>query len=635
MELVPQKVGQIRHHTIFRRCKVCHEDLDVREFRFDFTICDVCLAKKDFVPRYKRLCDEKVEPDEWPTDASRYTDECPENCRLEKRQQFREFVLGTGCFHTPGFFDDDELECDYPRLAHVHCGQNLSALLGGDRVRGGPADKSMTFHTKVMLVKEQMTELRIYVGELPGRGREGKETIRGVTFCKGDSYFDTGCVNRERQYEVKFDPDFPFIKSITIQHRVWQVDAEQHRLEKRISYLHIQPCKGEPLEYGELLQSGMHGGEWVTPPETAKGTLAIVGIGFAHAQPLSFQLVDCTADPKEEISLFLGRDMMSCVSVSEHLQLYEHCRVPVVEDPEVYDLLDNLMDAIENASPSDGELLPNAIKFIDKTHSGEIATMFSIFCMDRYLMHVLQTNCEVGWFDKDRNHWRRLLSLKHMLAIVSEVTMTSRRLQHFKPQPNIYTYGILTGDKWDATKAVLTFCTQLMLILMLVDGGIDVSAFGDVPAFLFIAVIVTAIVSFIVWGQVENHYAVRQTLVKDLNHSLMRLDYIANVVITILVVLLDFALLGSADEYFDLVMNSTAIIFILEIDDSVMSADEEQIKDLFRSSAYKAVQTMIKSKDPRFWVHSALVREKPKINRSECALVWQEPYVEEQLGDNV
>lgn len=49
---------------------------------------------------------------------------------------------------------------------------------------------------------------------------------------------------------------------------------------------------------------------------------------------------------------------------------------------------------------------------------------------------------------------------------------------------------------------------------MLVDGGIDVSAFGDVPAFLFIAVIVTAIVSFIVWGQVENHYAVRQTLVK-------------------------------------------------------------------------------------------------------------------------
>lgn len=45
---------------------------------------------------------------------------------------------------------------------------------------------------------------------------------------QGDSYFDTGCVNRERQYEVKFDPDFPFIKSITIQHRVWQVWRALH-----------------------------------------------------------------------------------------------------------------------------------------------------------------------------------------------------------------------------------------------------------------------------------------------------------------------------------------------------------------------------------------------------------------------
>lgn len=39
----------------------------------------------------------------------------------------------------------------------------------------------------------------------------------------------------------------------------------------------------------------------------------------------------------------------------------------------------------------------------------------------------------------------------------------------------------------------------------------------------------------------------------------------------------------------------------------------------------RAVQTMIKSKDPRFWVHSALVREKPKINRSECALAQGRP----------
>ncbi len=42
------------------------------------------------------------------------------------------------------------------------------------------------------------------------------------------------------------------------------------------------------------------------------------------------------------------------------------------------------------------------------------------------------------------------------------------------------------------------------------------------------------------------------------------------VIFPVLQVIIDFVLLGSSDEYLDLVMNSTAILFILEIDDSMM-----------------------------------------------------------------
>jgi len=54
-------------------------------------------------------------------------------------------------------------------------------------------------------------------------------------------------------------------------------------------------------------------------------------------------------------------------------------------------------------------------------------------------------------------------------------------------------------------------------------------------------------------------------------------------------VLSNFLLLASTVEYLDLVLNSTAIVFIIELDDAAMSADAEAVNDLFRGACYKCV----------------------------------------------
>eukprot|EP00669_Euglena_mutabilis_P008778 TRINITY_DN3775_c0_g1_i1.p1 TRINITY_DN3775_c0_g1~~TRINITY_DN3775_c0_g1_i1.p1 ORF type:complete len:522 (+),score=213.06 TRINITY_DN3775_c0_g1_i1:23-1567(+) len=480
----------VTERVIFRRCVICGDNVAVKQFHLQFSFCDSCLVKNDYVPRYKRLCDEKVEPDDWPTEPQRYVDAeaCPPSSKLTTRQQFREFILGAGCFHTPGDLDPDDVEREYPRMAEVSCGRHMPELFGkAEDVLAGPPKAALTFHNKVMLLTEMITELRLY----PSKLRDSNmEAIRGITFVKDDSFMELGCIDADRMSVLKLDPEFPFIKRIVLQHTIWETDDRTHRLAKRLTFIRIEPHRGEKVECGTWLKPGLHGkdNEWVLPLEAAEGTLVIVGVGLAHTLPLSFQLVDVSADPGDSLdTLFLCRDMISCVSVTTDLALYEHCGMPAVEDPEVYSLLEDLLDGIENTSPSDAELLPNAIKFIDKTEALETATMFSIFRMDRYMMHILQGDCKVGMFNKEQNHWRKLLPLKQMVSIVSDVAMNSRRLELHKPQLNVYSYAILTGSRWDAIKAYLTFCTQLMFIAMLI-GGIDVSAFGDVPEYMFVAV---------------------------------------------------------------------------------------------------------------------------------------------------
>ncbi len=56
----------------------------------------------------------------------------------------------------------------------------------------------------------------------------------------------------------------------------------------------------------------------------------------------------------------------------------------------------------------------------------------------------------------------------------------------------------------------------------------------------------------------------------------------------LLQVLSNFLLLASTTEYLDLVLNSTAIVFIIELDDAALNADAEAITDLYRAVCYKS-----------------------------------------------
>jgi len=574
-----------------------------------------------------RLAEAQPEAEEWPEDPSRYlgADACHRTSLLEPWQRFREFTIGAGCFHSPKYLDPEVVAFACPRLLNVRCGRSFEALFkDAPGTPAGPDPGSITFHTKVLLLTELIDEIVVYFAELTRAGDEGKLCIQGITFLKGDSILDTGCLNAEHRLSLRLDPKAPFLRRIALQQTIWRV-AGTRILRKRITYLKLEPPHGPPLLYGRLHDPGLSKtGEWVCPVEREEGTLAIVGVGYSHALPLSFQLIDCAAakDPLDHLAtMCLGRSVLSCVNVFHHLDLYEHCRLPALEDAEGVDLLEALLAGIDNASPSDAELLPNAIKFVDKTQAGDVACMMSIFRIDRYLTYILYKREQVGMWDVRQNHWRKLLSLKQMLAILSSITLFSRKLQLYKPLFNVYTYAVLTETAWDTSKAYLTFGTQFLLMVLCVYG-MDMSNFGEDYIHLAIATCVTAIVIFMVYEQVANHFAIAKTFSHAEGCLLMWIDSIANVLIPILVIALNFALLASSEAHLDMVTNATAVLCILEMDSAMLAADEDQIKARLCAFAYRYLQDTIRAKEPRYWIHAGVLKDRPHINVEHCALVW-------------
>ena len=54
------------------------------------------------------------------------------------------------------------------------------------------------------------------------------------------------------------------------------------------------------------------------------------------------------------------------------------------EDDNVWNVLVDCMDAVENSSPSYGELLRNAVNLLEKSLGGNVHTIHSVLRLDRF-----------------------------------------------------------------------------------------------------------------------------------------------------------------------------------------------------------------------------------------------------------
>ena len=103
------------------------------------------------------------------------------------------------------------------------------------------------------------------------------------------------------------------------------------------------------------------------------------------------------------------------------------------------------------------------------------------------------------------------------------------------------------------------------------------------------------------------------------------LVFLANVVFAVLVIILNFVLVMSTTQYLDLVLNSTATLFILEVDALVMTVEAGEIQGLYLKRCFDTMTNIVMEvMDSWYWQGWLLLQHDTtaRINSDNCAFVW-------------
>jgi hypothetical protein len=651
---------QVSDEDVYARvCIGCRKRLDPHEYTKEFFKCDSCLKPvEEDVAATKSLWglgDLGNEQPAWPDEG--YAEYCPASSHLSSYNRFREFTMGaTGISEE----DYETLECD----------------------EGEP----VVMHTKVYLLTERLDDIRLYirrrgneerlVGLLVGSGdsripigiASAREDVKGG--IDEDGYDDDDPTRRvkpvqedegnlsfgkrrasllkveespgtemtdfppDREESLELSDKSPYLKKITIQQTVW--GKEREKLQKRIVYLCLEDMEGKTLSYGHKMRPKAEAGEIVYPPEVAEGVLAVVGVGMCDWHPLSLQVVDLSAasDPTSDDAgetVFYGGSRLNNVVITDDMDRYELGYTVAVENMAVLDMQDELTKAILTTAPSSAALVPSATPLLQECIQEDQATIASLFRMNRSLTHAIQEKVSVGEFPA--NNWRNMIPLKHMAASIATGLVPIKRAVLTQPGVNVYMYAMLTQQPLDIMKAVLVSVNQIFLMLLL-SLGVDTSSFGEEYCSIAFSLIISFVVVATVTAQISQHNDCRSVFefsywpgngVPFCVTLMVWLDFLANVAFAALVIILNFVLLMSTTEYLDLVLNSTATLFILEVDDIVMNVEAEEIQGLCLKRCFDTMTNIVmKVMDSRYWQGWLLLQHDTtaRINSDNCAFVW-------------
>ena len=93
------------------------------------------------------------------------------------------------------------------------------------------------------------------------------------------------------------------------------------------------------------------------------------------------------------------------------------------------------------------------------------------------------------------------------------------------------------------------------------------------------------------------------------------MDFLSNVVLGLVVIVINFLLLVYTEEVLDLVLNSTAIFFALELDEGLVNVSEGSIKNMHRNFIINDLNKNIqKEKYRHYWDEGKKLKNKCSIH---------------------
>ncbi len=281
------------------------------------------------------------------------------------------------------------------------------------------------------------------------------------------------------------------------------------------------------------------------------------------------------------------------------------------------------------------------IYFINKAMvKRDYETIHSILRLDRYLRSLIQRDITFHSRKKYQEDLGLTTKLYQVWSPLSETMKLIQKIHNGDLELNCYQIAYLSQDYVDVIYALITIMCQIGLIILLGLSLFEMDTSQIFPLYegVVIIPIIFIFTTLVVSKQFTNTLTFYQTF-PDMIHTFVgKCDLFSNVICACIIVLLNFCVLAFSDSLMDIVLNSLAALFIIELDDSMVFLSQDNKDDLFRQKCISVLNQKIKELPSIYfesssWKHTSYYKMNEKyvyVDRKKCILCEKKKSEEEE-----
>jgi len=430
--------------------------------------------------------------------------------------------------------------------------------------------------------------------------------------------------NEERKMEIKLLKDSPFFSEICTQTSIARVPTikDGKRCYRRgINYLSLRSASGKAWKLGTLCETNAQHGLILRYNEIQRerGRLVLTGVGTDKHNIVFFQIakVHESICALEMISQMFQETptpgVMVCEPDTERSRNFTNMEKNQgigVESCEVFRIFQQMVERAAKWDPRKRTFITSGmrrdfIKIVEDSLD-DPRVLHSVLRVSHILANqnskIFQNLREPGRFNSIAKIWDSL----------TKIIVLAKKITHFQPKPNILECAMLTKHKpWFALMAFLIASCQISLGVCLCWYVCkDERNFRNSKINPFVAILMSAVSALLVFYQIWteivdvcNFWSIFPRVPWGHNWALGIMDILVNLVLAVLILILSFFLIGTSNSLLDVVLNSVAPVFIIELDDTLNPLDEKQTQNLFKEYL---TQNLLDSLDK---IYPKIVRE--------------------------
>ncbi len=243
---------------------------------------------------------------------------------------------------------------------------------------------------------------------------------------------------------------------------------------------------------------------------------------------------------------------------------------------------------------------PKFLSIIDEAIvEREYNVIHSVLRLERYLKSIIQRNIQLDSQKKYQEDLGLTVKLYQVWKPLANSMELCQKIHNGVLELNCYEVAYLSNDKVDMLYAMVTIVCQISLIILLGLSLMSIDAFELFPLYegIVIIPIITIFTVFVVSKQFTNTLNFIKVFPDSINTWVGRFDIFSNVVCALVVVLLNFFILAFSNSLMDIVLNSLAALFIIELDDSMVFISSNIKDDLIKQKVIAHLNLELKNID--------------------------------------